>query len=101
MAKSHRKRNNIVKNITKSANKALPVVNKSLETVGNTAKGVAIKSAPFIEKGISAVYKSIETGLDLGVKGARKIAKDVSKYNKKSSKRRRSYKGNKSRKHRY
>lgn len=69
MGKTYRhKSRNIANKITKTVGKALPVVNKGLETVGNTAKGVAIKSMPIIEKGVSAVYGTMATGLDLGVK---------------------------------
>jgi hypothetical protein len=96
MAKSHRRRNNIVKNITKSANKALPVVNKGLETVGNTAKDVAVKSAPVIKKGVSAVYGTLATGLDLGIKGAKTVARDISKSKIVRSRKSRSKKGGKS-----
>jgi hypothetical protein len=47
--------------------------------VGSTAKNVASASIPVIEKGVSAVYGTMATGLDLGVKGAKSIAKGMSK----------------------
>ena len=86
MAKSRKSRQNVVKNIAKTANKALPVVDKSLERVGNTAKNVAKTSAPVIEKGVSAVYDTMVTGLDLGIKGAKSVARGVSKSKNKSRK---------------
>ena len=97
MAKSYKRRNNIIKNITQSANKSLPVVNDSLETVGNAAKGIAIKSVPIIEKGVSSVYGTMSTGLDLGVKEAKIVAKGISKTKKRRIRRSRSRKGLKSR----
>jgi len=78
MAKS-RKSRSVVKTITKTADKALPVVNKGLKKVGSTAKNVAEVSIPIVEKGVSAVYGTMATGLDLGVKGAKTIAKGVAK----------------------
>jgi len=87
MAKSRKSRQNVVKNIAKTANKALPVVDKSLERVGNTAKNVAKTSAPVIEKGVSAVYDTMVTGLDLGIKGAKSVARGVSKSKKTHSRR--------------
>jgi len=62
-----------------NASKTLPVVDKSLTKVGNTAKDVAEVSIPVIEKGVSAVYGTMATGLDLGVKGVKSVAKGVSK----------------------
>ena len=73
MSKS--RKSSVVKSITKTANKALPAVNKGLKTVGSTAKNVATASIPVIEKGVSAVYGTMATGLDLGVKGVKSITK--------------------------
>lgn len=77
MGKSHRSRSSVVKSITKTANRTLPVVNKGLKTVGNTAKNVASASLPIVEKGVSVVYGTMATGLDLGVKGAKTIARGI------------------------
>jgi hypothetical protein len=92
MAKSRKNRKNIIKNITETANKTLPIVDDGLKTVGNTAKGVAKTSVPVIEKGVSAVYETMVTGLDLGVKGAKSVAKGVSKIRKTRGKKSRSRK---------
>lgn len=81
MTKS-RKRQNAIKTIKKT----LPVVNKGLKTVGMTAKKVATASIPVIEKGVSVVYGTMATGLDLGVKGAKTITKNV--YKKRRTRRR-------------
>jgi hypothetical protein len=97
MAKSRKNRNSIVKNITKTAETALPVVDKSLKKVGETAKNVAKSSVPVIEKGVSAVYGTMATGLDLGVKGARSIARGVSKSRKSRTYKKHSKKGGKTR----
>ena len=79
MAKSRKSRSSVMKSIKNTANKALPVVDTGLKTVGTTAKNVADASIPVIEKGVSVVYGTMATGLDLGVKGAKTIAKGVSK----------------------
>jgi hypothetical protein len=100
MAKSRRT------NMLKSSMKALPSIDKGLKTVGSTAKYVTKSSIPVLEKGVSAVYGTMATGFDLGVKGARTVAKSVSKGSKrhhkggKSRKSRKSCKGGKSRKRR-
>lgn len=80
MAKSRKnKSNTLEKTIKKTASKTLPVVDKGLTKVGTTAKNVAEASIPIVEKGVSAVYGTMATGLDLGVKGVKSVAKGVSK----------------------
>jgi len=79
MAKSRKSRRSVMKTITSTADKTLPVVDKGLKTVGTTAKNVADASIPVIEKGVSLVYGTMSTGLDLGVKGAKSISHIVSK----------------------
>ena len=79
MGKSRKSRRSVMKTITTTANKALPMVDKGLKTVGSTAKDVADASIPVLEKGVSAVYGTMATGLDLGVKSAKSIAKGVTK----------------------
>ena len=79
MGKSRRSRSSVVKSVKSVASKTLPVVDKGLTTVGSTAKNVASASIPVIEKGVSAVYGTMATGLDLGVKGAKTIAKGMTK----------------------
>jgi hypothetical protein len=74
MAKS-RKSSSVMKTIKKS----LPAVNKGLTKVGTAAKDVADASIPIVEKGVSAVYGTMATGLDLGVKGVKTVTKGVTK----------------------
>lgn len=73
----------ILKRIQKTSSKAIPAVDKGLKNVGMAAKGVAVKSAPIIEKGVSTVYGTLATGFDLGVKGAKGIASGVKGMTKK------------------
>jgi hypothetical protein len=82
---------NYLRKITNTGKKAIPVVKTGLRTVGNTAKVVAVKAAPIVEKGVSEVYDTMVTGFDLGVKGLKSIS------NKKTTGRRtkRHYKGRK------
>lgn len=78
-SKSRSNRKSIINSITKTTGRALPVVDKGLTTVGNTAKNVAEISIPVVEKGVSTIYGTMATGFDLGVKGAKTVAKGVSK----------------------
>jgi hypothetical protein len=73
------RKNSVMKSIKKTASKTLPTVNKGLTKVGTAAKDVADASIPIVEKGVSAVYGTMATGLDLGVKGVKSVAKGVSK----------------------
>jgi len=103
MAKS--RKFNVLKTVKTTSKRVLPSIDKGLKTVGSTAKNVAESSIPVLEKGVSAVYGTMATGFDLGVKGARTVAKGVSKGSKRhkggrSRKSRKSCKGGKSRKRR-
>jgi hypothetical protein len=97
MAKS--RKNNILKSVEKTSNKVLPVVDNGLQTVGTTAKDVAKVSLPIVEKGVSAVYGTMATGFNLGVKGVKgvnSVAKGMTKRkrsrrNKKGGKKTRNY----------
>ncbi len=66
-------------NLFRTASRALPIVNKGLTTIGTTAKSVTERSIPIIEQGVSKVYGTMATGLDLGVKGAKNIRKMTKK----------------------
>jgi hypothetical protein len=81
-----------------SLTKSMKSVDKSLKTVGKTAMNVADASIPIIEKGVSAVYGTMATGLDLGTKGVSAIKKSLSKSRKAS--RARSLAGGRRRRHR-
>ena len=95
MAKS--RKNSILKSVQKTSNKVLPVVDEGLQTVGSTAKDMAKISLPVVEKGVSAIYGTMATGFNLGVKGVKGV-KGVAKGLTKSKRSRRSKKGGKSRK---
>jgi len=104
MAISYKKRaSSFVKSSSRTAEKALPVVNEGLKTAGITAKNVAKETIPIVEKGVSAVYGTMATGFNLGVKGVENVAKGAknltkSRKSKKSKKSRRSRKSRKSKK---
>ena len=76
MAKSRKSKSNTLE---KTIKETLPIVDKGLTKVGHTAKNVAEASIPVVEKGVSAVYGTMATGLDLGVKGVKSVAKGVSR----------------------
>ena len=102
MANSRSNRSNsksIFKSIKRTTVTALPVVNKGLTTVGTTAKNVASASIPVVEKGVSVVYGTMATGFDLGVKGAKTVAKGVSKRRRSRRQRKSSRKSRRHRKH--
>lgn len=73
------RKSNVMKTIKKTADKTLPVVDKSLKKIGHTAKDVAEASIPIVEQGVSAVYGTMVTGLDLGVKGVKRVTKSINK----------------------
>jgi hypothetical protein len=57
----------------KTIKRTLPVVNNGLTKVGTAAKDVAEASIPIVEKGVSVVYGTMASGLDLGVKGVKNV----------------------------
>jgi hypothetical protein len=69
------RKDSIIKNMKTTATEALPVVNKSLTKIGTAAKDVAEASIPVVKQGVSSVYDTMATGLDLGVKGVKSITK--------------------------
>jgi len=77
MAKSRSHRRSILKSIRSTSERAIPAVSRGLKTVGTKAKYVAVKSAPIVEKGASAIYGTLATGFDLGIKGVKTLAKGV------------------------
>jgi hypothetical protein len=58
---------NFIKKIKSTSKKALPVVETGLKRVGTTAKVVASKSKPVLEKGLSGIYGALATGFDIGL----------------------------------
>jgi hypothetical protein len=59
------------KKLKKTTSKAIPVVTTGLKKVGSAVKNVTMKSKPTIEKGLGAIYKTVMSGFDLGVKGVK------------------------------
>ena len=98
MAKS--RKNNILKSVEKTSTKVLPVVDKGLKNVGTTAKDVAKVSLPIVEKGVSAVYGTMATGFDLGVKGVKGVSSAAKGITKSKRSRRNKKGGRKTRRHR-
>ena len=90
-------RKSIIKTVTKTSRQVLPVVDDGLQKVGTAAKYVATTSVPIVEKGVSAVYGTMATGFDLGVKGVKHV-KSVAKRMTKSKRSTRNRKGGISRK---
>ena len=86
-SRKNRSRKNFLRKITNTGKNAIPVVKTGLKTVGNTAKVVAVKAAPIVEKGVSSVYNTMVTGFDLGLKGVKKFS--AKKSRSKRSKRHR------------
>ena len=86
MAKS---RKNIKSMVKSFSNKALPIVNTGLKKTGVAAKKVAIASQHILEKGVSTIYGTIASGINLGVKTISKGIKSSKKMNKKTKKNRR------------
>jgi hypothetical protein len=82
-----------MKTLKKTTARALPVVDSGLKKVSTATKGVIKTSIPIVEKGVSAVYGTMATGFDLGIKGVKKVTKATTMG-------RRSRKGGKSRKYR-
>ena len=77
MAKSRRNVRGVMKTLKRTTARALPVVDNGLKTVGMATKGAIKTSIPIVEKGVSAVYGTMATGFDLGIKGVKKVAKGV------------------------
>ena len=91
---------NFLKSSSKTAQKVAPVVNDSLKTAGVVAK----ETIPIVEKGVSAVYGTLASGFNLGVSGAKNVAKGVNKLSRKTRRntkknKRRSLKNRNSKRH--
>jgi hypothetical protein len=89
MSRTRRNRStSIYKKLKNTTSSAIPLVDKGLTSVGMTAKGIAYKSKPILEKGVSALYGTIASGFDLGVKGTKSVAKGVNSLTQKKHRRR-------------
>ena len=76
MAKTKSRRNrgkkSVFKTMRSSTSKAIPAVASGLKNIGMGVKNVTMKSKPAIEKGLGAIYGSVLSGFNLGVKGVKK-----------------------------
>ena len=98
MSRSRRNRkSSMLRNLQNTSSKTIPVVGKGLKKVGTTAKGLAVKSVPVIEKGMSNVYGTLASGFDLGIKGIKNVASGVKSMTYKKKSKRRHSRGGKSR----
>jgi hypothetical protein len=69
----HKKTNRgFLKKFRRTTSRTLPFVVSGLKKVGNSVKNITMKSRPVAEKGLGAIYKSVLSGFDLGVKGIKK-----------------------------
>jgi len=73
------KKNNFLKRLKKSSQKAIPVVARGLKNVGSTVENIAVKSEPIVTKGLDTIYGTMATGFDMGIKGVKKGVKMISK----------------------
>ena len=85
-SRKHSKRSISFKKVKNTTLKALPVVNKGLEKIGSTTKNVAVKSKPYLEKGVSAIYGTLAKGFDLGIQGAKSVATQMRRSKNKTRK---------------
>jgi hypothetical protein len=70
--------------LTSVSKRALPIVNKGLMNIGS----VASSSIPIVEKSVSAVYGTMATGFDMGVKGTKSLRMNKRSRSKRRSRRR-------------
>jgi hypothetical protein len=95
MAKNNKnKKSSVYTNIKKTSAKSVPVIRQGLNKIGKTTTKLAVQSVPVIEKGISTIYGTLATGFDIGVEGAKSVARGVNKFTK-YNKSKKSKRGNK------
>ena len=86
MAKSKSFKNrakNFVLSSSKNAEKSLPVINNNLKNAGVMVKNVAKETLPIVEKGVAAVYGTMSSGFNLGIKGAKNVASNIKSISRK------------------
>lgn len=66
-SKKYSKKKNILKNIKNKSKKLLPELNQGLQKVGSTVKTAAVKSEPYLKKGIANIYGVLASGFNKGV----------------------------------
>jgi hypothetical protein len=78
--RTHKRRHHKSKNFSRgffrklrrTTGRAIPAVASGLKRVGSNVKSITMKSKPTVEKGLGAIYKTVLSGFDLGVKGIKK-----------------------------
>ena len=78
----NKNKNSILKSFTSSSKKVLPVINNSLNKVGHLSKRIAYNSIPIIQNGVSHIYNTMYSGLNLGIKSIKTTSKKVNKKKK-------------------
>jgi hypothetical protein len=71
----HNKRKNgrsFFKRVTRTTSRAIPIVASGLKKVGANVKNITMRTKPKLEKGLGLIYKSVLSGVDLGLKGIKK-----------------------------
>jgi hypothetical protein len=76
------KKSSVYTNIKKNSEKSVPAIRKGLNKIGKTTSKLAVQSVPVIEKGVSTIYGTLATGFDIGVEGAKSVARGVNKFTK-------------------
>ena len=76
------KKNNFLKKLKNSSEKAIPVVASGLKKVGTTVQNIAVKSEPIVTKGLDTIYGTMATGFDMGIKGVKSGVTIMSKKNR-------------------
>jgi hypothetical protein len=90
----------LLKNITRTTAKAIPMVTSGLKTVGSEVVKVTKKATPVVEKGVGTIYGALTSGFNLGVKGIKKGVSFVTKSKKSTGQSRgKRTRKNKSRRH--
>jgi hypothetical protein len=80
------KKGNIFKSIGSTTSKAVPMVTSGLKKVGSSVVNVTKKTVPIVEKGVGAIYNTLASGFDLGIKGVKKGINFVKPSKKRRSK---------------
>jgi len=69
---------------TRSNRKSSIAPLNAVKKVSTVAKNVAAGTVPVVENGVSAVYGTMATGFDLGVKGVGNLAKGIKSVTRKT-----------------
>jgi hypothetical protein len=78
--KSKKINRSFFKKLRRTTGRAIPVVASGLKRVGSSVKTITTRSKPVVEKGLGAIYKSVLSGFDLGVKGIRVVTNKTRRH---------------------